>query len=368
MPAGLYFWPRPLQFLEESRGVSNDNSHPSRVGRYAVGERIGRGAMGEVYAAVEEHIGRRVAVRIGFPGDLRVHQQARMTGQVAHPNVVSVLDLGEHDGRPYVAMELLEGATLESGGSVAATSLDARLELMDQVCLGLQAAHERGMIHGHLKPGHVFVTDDRHLKLLDFGAGDGRPDAYASPEQVKGLGASQRSDVFSAGAVFHYLLTGRAPFASNAAVVWDPPPAISAAAAPEALSRAVLKALEKDPDHRHQSINHLRAEIAQVRQGLRGNVDRVLKAAFDRYHDLEALVAQRRARPAAPPSRRRTRMRPDAGEPRVCVSGVRPGRPDYDGPVRSTPRAPPRRWRSCRPGITVLAEVAPLRAAGGERV
>ena len=228
--------------------MSNDNSHPTRVGRYAVGERIGRGAMGEVYAAVEEHIGRRVAVRIGFPGDLRVQQQARMTGQVAHPNVVSVLDLGEHDGRPYVAMELLEGTTLESGGSVAARSLDARLELMDQVCLGLQAAHERGMIHGHLKPGHVFVTDDRHVKLLDFGAGDGRPDAYASPEQVKGLGASQRSDVFSAGAVFHYLLTGRAPFASNAAVVWDPPPAISAAAAPEALSRTVLKALEKDPD------------------------------------------------------------------------------------------------------------------------
>ncbi len=142
--------------------------------------------MGEVYAAVEEHIGRRVAVRIGFPGDLRVQQQARMTGQVAHPNVVSVLDLGEHDGRPYVAMELLEGATLESGGSVAARSLDTRLELMDQ------------------------------------------PDAYASPEQVKGLGTSQPSDVFSAGAVFHYLLTGRAPFASNAAVVWDPPPSIGA--------------------------------------------------------------------------------------------------------------------------------------------
>ena len=130
--------------------MSHNNSHPTRVGRYAVGERIGRGAMGDVYAGLEEHIGRRVAVRIGFPGDLRVHQQARMTGQVAHPNVVSVLDLGEHDGRPYVAMELLEGATLESGGGVAARSLDARLALMDQVCLGLHAAHER-VVYENLK-------------------------------------------------------------------------------------------------------------------------------------------------------------------------------------------------------------------------
>jgi serine/threonine protein kinase len=367
---GLYFCLRPLQFLEESRGVSNDNSHPTRVGRYAVGERIGRGAMGEVYAAVEEHIARRVAVRIGFPGDLRVHQQARMTGQVAHPNVVSVLDLGEHDGRPYVAMELLEGATLETGGGVAARSLDARLELMDQVCLGLQAAHERGMIHGHLKPGHVFVTDDRHVKLLDFGAGDGRPDAYASPEQVKGLGASQRSDVFSAGAVFHYLLTGRAPFASNAAVVADPPPAISVAAAPEALSRAVLKALEKDPDLRQQSINHLRAEIAQVRQGMRGNVDRVLKAAFDRYHDLEALVAQRRGlgRRLGLPDVERECDRTLASLASVFPEFARAGL-DYDGlgsvdAARAAEAlAELQTWHN-----RVLAEVALLRAAGGERV
>jgi serine/threonine-protein kinase len=275
--------------------VSTNNSHPSRVGRYAIAELIGRGALGEVYAGVEDHVGRRVAVRVGAIGDLRVHQQARVTGQVAHPNVVSVLDLGADHGHPYVAMELLDGASLDNGGAVMLRSLDARLEAMEQVCGGLQAAHERRIVHGHIKPSHVFVKSDGTIKVLDFGAGDGRPDAYAAPEQVSGEGASERSDVFSAAAVFHFMITGRQPFSSNAAVCTDPPPAIADSAAPEALGRALIKALDKSPSRRHQSINHLRAEIEQVRVGRRADRDRVLKAALDRYRDIEMLLAERRA-------------------------------------------------------------------------
>ncbi|HJU41758.1 MAG TPA: serine/threonine-protein kinase [Vicinamibacterales bacterium] len=275
--------------------MSTNNSHPSRVGRYVIAEPIGRGTLGEVYAGVEDHVGRRVAVRVGTIGDLRVHQQARVTGQVAHPNVVSVLDLGEDQGHPFVAMELLDGASLDGGGAVTLRSLDARLQAMEQVCTGLQAAHERGIVHGHIKPSHVFVTRDGVVKLLDFGAGDGRPDAYAAPEQVAGEGASERSDVFSAAAVFHFMLTGRQPFNSNAAVRTDPPPAIGEAAAPEALSRTLLKALDKNPARRHQSINHLRAEIEQVRVSRQGDRDRVLKAARDRFRDIELLLAERRA-------------------------------------------------------------------------
>jgi serine/threonine protein kinase len=231
-----------------------------------------------------------------------------VTGQVAHPNVVSVLDLGEDCGHPYVAMERLDGAGLDTGGAVMLRSLDARLLAMEQVCAGLQAAHERRIIHGHVKPSHVFVTSDgtrgphdadfapwRTIKLLDFGAGDGRPDAYAAPEQVSGEGASERSDVFSAAAVFHFMLTGRQPFNSNAAVSTDPPPAIPESAAPEALSRTLLKALDKSPARRHHSINHLRAEIEQVRVGRQGDRDRLLKAALDRYRDIESLLAERRA-------------------------------------------------------------------------
>jgi eukaryotic-like serine/threonine-protein kinase len=275
--------------------VSDNHSHPTRIGRYVLAEPIGRGALGEVYAAADEHIGRRVALRVGTIGDLRVHQQARVTGQVAHPNVVSVLDLGEDQGRPYVAMELLEGAALEGGGAVMLRTLDARLDAMEQVCDGLHFAHERRIVHGHLKPSHVFVSRQGAVKLLDFGAGDGRPDAYTSPEQVRGEAASERSDVFSAAAVFHFMLSGRAPFSSNAAVLSEPPPAISDAAAPEALTRTLLRALDKSPSRRHHSIKLLRAEIEQVRTSGQGNRDRVLKAALDRYRDIESLLAERRA-------------------------------------------------------------------------
>lgn len=349
--------------------MSHNNSHPTRVGRFAVGECIGRGAMGDVCVAVEEHIGRRVAVRIGVPGDLRVHQQARMTGQVAHPNVVTVLDLGEEAGRPYVAMELLEGAPLDEGGAVTARSLDSRLDIMEQACLGLVAAHERGVVHGHLKPSHVFVTSTGIVKLTDFGAGDGRPDTYASPEQVKGLGASVPSDVFSAAAVFHYLLTGRAPFASHAAVLADPPPALSSTAAPEALGRTILKALEKDPARRHQSINHLRAEIEQVRAGQRGDRDRIVKAAFDRYREIESLLEQRRG------LARRLGMPGAERECDVAVAKLAAGFPEFAwagkdgaaiGPMDQA-RAVDALERLKAWHNEVLADVTVLRAAGGER-
>ena len=274
----------------ESHPLSNNGSHPARVGRYAIVEAIGHGASGPVYAAVDEHIGRRVAVRVGRPGDPRVHHQARTTGQVAHPNVVSVLDLGEDNGAPFAVTEHVDGTALSHD---PLQPLDRRLDVMLQVCDGLQAAHDRGVVHGGLKPGHVLVPSGG-VKLIDFGIGK-RQDVFASPEQACGDRPSPASDVFSAAATFHFLLTGKAPFASSAAVVTEPPLSIPAAAAPETLSRALFKALDKEPRRRHASINHLRAEIEQVRQGRSGDRQRVLAAAFDRYRDIEALLAQRRA-------------------------------------------------------------------------
>ena len=122
---------------------------PPTIGRYRVVDRIGHGAMGDVYAAIDEDIGRRVAIRV-MPPD----QKSEMTGQVTHPNVVTVFDRGEDHGRPYVVMELLEGASLaEFLQRPDAQSLQAKTALMLQVCDGLQAAHDRGVVHGHLKPG-----------------------------------------------------------------------------------------------------------------------------------------------------------------------------------------------------------------------
>lgn len=261
--------------------MKNNGNHPSRVGRYAIVECIGRGALGDVYSAIDDAIDRRVAVRVGQPGDPRVHQQARTTGQVAHPTVVSVLDLGEEGGRPFAVMELVEGPSLLNH---VARSLDERFSLMQQVCDGLQAAHALGVVHGGLKPGHVLVQNDGAVKLIDFGS-DGRGHVFTSPEQSAGVAADERSDVYSAGATFHYLLTGRAPH----------PPSITSTQAPEALSRAILKAVEAEPSRRQTSINHLRAEIDQVRQSRAGDRQRILLAAFDRYRDIEELLAQRRA-------------------------------------------------------------------------
>lgn len=261
--------------------MNNNGNHPSRIGRYAIVECIGRGALGDVYSAIDEAIGRRVAVRMGQPGDPRVHQQARVTGQVAHPNVVSVLDLGDEGGRPFAVMELLDGPTLLT---IDTRSLDERFSLMHQICDGLQAAHARGVVHGGMKPGHVFVQPDGVVKLIDFGS-DGRGHVFTSPEQSAGVAADERSDVYSAGATFHYLLTGRAPH----------PPSITSTQAPEGLSRAILTAVETEPSRRQTSINHLRAEIDQVRQSRAGDRQRVLMAAFDRYRDIEDLIAQRRA-------------------------------------------------------------------------
>jgi len=259
----------------------NNGSHPSRVGRYAIVECVGNGALGPVYAGIDEAIGRRVAVRVGRAGDPRVHQQARLTGQVAHPNVVSVLDLGDDNGSPFAVMELLDGPSL---AQATLATLEERLTVMHQICDGLRAAHDCGVVHGGLKPGHVFVQNGGTVKLIDFGS-DGRGHVFTSPEQSLGVPADYRSDIYSAGATFHFMLTGRAPH----------PPSLTSTQAPEGLSRAVLKAVEAEPHLRQSSINHLGAEIEQVRAGRLGNRQRILIAAFDRYRDIEALLGQRRA-------------------------------------------------------------------------
>jgi serine/threonine protein kinase len=258
----------------------NNGSHPSRVGRYTIVKCVGNGALGPVYAGIDDAMGRRVAVRVGAAGDPRVHQQARVTGQVAHPNVVSVLDLGEDDGQPFAVTELIEGPSLMG---VAIGTLDEYFSVMMQVCNGLQAAHDRDVLHGGLKPGHVFLHKGV-VKLIDFGS-DGRGHVFTSPEQSAGVSGDVRSDVYSAGATFHFMLTGRAPH----------PASLAATQLPEALIRTVLKSVDIEPIRRQNSINHLRAEIEQVRQSRDGDRQRVLVAALDRYRDIESLLAQRRA-------------------------------------------------------------------------
>ena len=255
-------------------------------------DRIGKGAMGVVYAAMDEQLGRRVAVKLMLADfeeepELRerFYREARITGQLAHRNIVTVFDLGEDDGRPFIVMELLDGMPLADYlGTAAASSIDEKLDLMMQICDGLQNAHEAGVVHRDVKPSNLFVFRDGTLKMLDFGVARlaasnltasgmllGTPE-YMSPEQARGQKMDARSDVFSAAGVFYFMLTGRPPFGSRDlrkmlhAIINEPPVPLTDDEAPEALRRILIKALAKAPDDRYQQCAEMRDDLGQVRR------------------------------------------------------------------------------------------------------
>jgi serine/threonine protein kinase len=202
---------------------------PAKIGRYRILDRVGRGAMGVVYSAHDDAMGRPVAVKV-LMGDLesdpetraRFYREAQAAAGLLHPNIITIYDAGEDQGRSYIAMQLLEGWPLASYlKQPEALPIERKLDLMVQMCEGLAAAHGRGIVHRDLKPGNLFVQSDGLLKILDFGVARlqdssmtatgamlGTPD-YMSPEQARGTQVDTRSDIFSAGAVFYFMLSGR---------------------------------------------------------------------------------------------------------------------------------------------------------------
>jgi len=293
---------------------------PEHVGRYRVIDRIGKGAMGVVYGAMDEHLGRRVAVKLMLADfeeepELRerFYREARITGQLAHRNIVTLFDLGEDKGRPFIVMELLDGVPLADYlGTAAASSIDVKMDLMMQLCDGLQNAHEAGVVHRDVKPSNIFVLKDGTLKVLDFGVARlaassltasgmllGTPE-YMAPEQARGQKMDGRSDVFSAGGVCYFMLTGRPPFGSRdlrkvlQAIINDPPAPLSDDVAPEALHRILTKALAKAPEDRFQQCAEMRDELGQVRRSNAAGTIRIVNAAHDRYNQILSLIEDRR--------------------------------------------------------------------------
>lgn len=293
---------------------------PDYIGRYRVVERIGKGAMGAVYAAVDEQLGRRVAVKLmlaAFEEDNelreRFYREARVTGQLAHRNIVTIFDLGEHSGRPFIVMELLEGLPLnEYLRTDAVPSLDTKLDLMVHACDGLQNAHQAGVIHRDIKPSNLFVTNEGTLKVLDFGVARlsasnltaagmllGTPE-YMSPEQARGQKMDARADVFSAAGVFYFMLAGRPPFGSRDlrnvlhAIINEDPPALTDDQAPEPLRQVLARGLAKNPEQRYQCCADLRADLEHVRRALAVSTARVVQAARERCRQILALIEERR--------------------------------------------------------------------------
>jgi eukaryotic-like serine/threonine-protein kinase len=269
----------------------------TRLGSYELVSLIGAGGMGEVYRARDLRLGREVAVKV-LPGNAaadpdrlqRFAQEARATAALNHPNILSVYDIGAEGALQFVVSELLEGETLRAALERGALPLRKAVELGAQVARGLAAAHERHIVHRDLKPDNIFITREGRAKILDFGlarilhaaepadqtmtagATAGTTPGmvlgtmgYMSPEQVRGLTADHRSDIFSFGAVLYEMLSGKRAFRGataadtmSAILSADPPELESGARTiPPILDRLVRRCLEKAPDERYQSARDL---------------------------------------------------------------------------------------------------------------
>jgi eukaryotic-like serine/threonine-protein kinase len=269
----------------------------TRLGPYEVLSALGAGGMGEVYRARDTRLGRDVAVKVlpaSFSSDkdrlLRFQQEACAAGALNHPNILSIYDVGTHDGAPYVVSELLEGETLRK--RLAGTTLPQRraIDYGLQLAHGLAAAHEKGIVHRDLKPENVFITKDGRLKILDFGLAkliqangierqtdiptrraDTGPGVvmgtvgYMSPEQVRGQRIDHRSDIFAFGAILYEILSGQRAFSGQSAadtmsaILREDPPDLSATNhnVSPAFERLVDHCLEKNPDERFHSARDL---------------------------------------------------------------------------------------------------------------
>jgi eukaryotic-like serine/threonine-protein kinase len=295
-------------------GAETDIAGGSRVGPYRLCERLGRGGMGEVFAAVRadgqyEH---RVALKIVRAGlsNPDVLERFRVERQILagldHPNIARLLDGGTTDGVPYFVMELVDGIPIDAFCRDAHLTIRQRLTLFLQVCAAVQYAHQRLVIHRDLKPGNILVTSEGVPKLLDFGIAKvldplgSAPETalrpltleYASPEQVRGEAASTASDVYALGVVLYQLLTGRLPHTAaagsaaelvHAITTRDPdkPSTVAAADSPTGKGKArvdrelrgdvdiiLLKALRKEPDKRYASVEQFAGDIRRHLEGL----------------------------------------------------------------------------------------------------
>jgi Tol biopolymer transport system component len=271
----------------------------TRIGPYEIVGWLGAGGMGEVYRARDPRLGRDVAIKLipeKFAKDAnRVHrfeQEARAAGQLNHPNILTVYDVGTHQGAPYVVSELLEGESLGSRLRGAPLAPRKVITYARQIAEGLAAAHDRGIVHRDLKPDNVFVTSEGRLKILDFGlakltqpaddAGHIGPltetgpgtvmgtAGYMSPEQVRGETVDHRSDIFSFGAVLYEMVAGHPAFIRKtaadtmAAILKEDPPEPSSAAIPPALVRIVTHSLEKAREARFQSAHDLAFDLQSL--------------------------------------------------------------------------------------------------------
>jgi protein kinase-like protein len=288
---------------------------PDKIARYRIVDRVGKGAMGVVYSAVDEMMDRQVAVKVmmaDLEGDpetrARFYREAQAAARLVHPNIITIFDIGEAEGRSFMVMELLRGCPLPDYLKLPDIGLERKLDLMIQLCEALSVAHAGGVFHRDIKPGNLFVQRDGLLKVLDFGIARlassnmtssgfivGTPD-YMAPEQARGKTVDCRSDIFSSGGVFYFILTGRKPFdaADLPAVLHkvereDPLPLLESEA-PVPLARVVAKTLAKEPERRYQRCQDVLTDLLRFKRYYENETRRMAESARALYQGIESLL------------------------------------------------------------------------------